>query len=305
MTFLPEFAILPEVLEARGDNLRSVFELCLREGLVRNLRKGSWRQNLAQRLEALSPAGRKVIESLWKSGRLLSCPSFLSSPPETTEEWCREAIASRGHRDLRAIFSERSTAERFAEECLVVPTDDAVERENLRPAQSAALRFHIDDYRDHLLSLIRVAREVCFIDPYINPRHFHYRDGFLQILKLANHNPHRPRISIHRKSEDRPGHELCSEANWGPIFDTWHRRLAAWKLQVEVFIWSRFQSRYFVTNHVGLDAGKGFKCDPSREERHHWCRLSRQDHEGVLRDFDSLGNSPTHKLHCKFNLGVR
>ena len=114
MSLLPEYAVLPEVFEATGDgacvNLRSVFELCLREGIVRNLHSGRCRHSLVQNLTALSPAGQKVFEFLDKSGRLISCPKALPKAPSTSEDWCREAIASRQHRDLSAIFAEKATA---------------------------------------------------------------------------------------------------------------------------------------------------------------------------------------------------
>ena len=311
MSFLPEYALLPEVLEATGEvaciNLRSVFELCLREGIVRNLHSGRWRHRLVQNLATLSPAGQKVFEFLDKSGRLISCPKALPKAPNTSDDWCREAIASRQHRELRAIFAEKATAAQFAKEPIVMGTDEAIERAGLRPANSIELRFHADDYCRQLAPLIRVAREVCFIDPYIDPGHSHYRDGFLKILGLATTSPFRPRIEIHRMSAVGSGskkQELCSENDWRPIFDCWHRQLVAWDLRAEVFIWSKFQSRYFLTNHVGLMAGKGFKSDPGKKERHHWGRLERVDYDGVRRDFNSLGNSPVHERKCQFNIGV-
>ena len=314
MSLLPEYALLPEVLEAAGDgscgNLRAVFELCLREGIVRNLHSGRWRQSLVKNLPALSPAGRKVFEFLDKTGRLISCPKALPKPPDTSEDWCREAIASRQHRDLRAIFAEKATAAQFATEPIVMGMDEAIERAALRPAKSIALRFHADDYCRQLAPLIRVAREVCFIDPYIDPRDPLYHDGFLKILSLATTSPFRPRIEIHRKSEykprrgNQPAIEYCAEKDWLPIFDGWHRQLSAWRLRADVFIWSKFQSRYFLTNHVGLIAGKGFKSDPGKKERHHWGRLEREDYDGVRGDFNSLGNSSIYDRMCQFSIGV-
>ena len=313
MSFLPEYALLPEVLEATDDGasgrLRSVFHMCLRDGLVRNLHSGRWRQRMVQKMPALSPPSREVLEFLIKSGRLRPCRKGLPGPPESSAEWCREAIASHEHRNLRAVLVERSTAVQFPEQPLVLATDDPFERGDISPDESAELRFHVDDYREYLAPLIKVAGEICFIDPYINPNHAHYRHGFLEILKLATDNSNRPPNEIHRMSEyeprrgNQPVRELCSEKEWRPIFADWHHQLVAWKLKVDVHIWSKFGSRYFLTNHVGLLAGKGFKSDPAKKERHHWSRLKREDRDSVRSDFNSLGNSPTYEHRCQFSIG--
>jgi len=310
VSFLPEYALLPEVLEATGDDsresLRSVFELFLREGIVRNLHKGRWCRHLTERQKMLSHGGQKVFKFLVESGRLVSCPEGLPKPPEASEDWCREAIASRRHRDLRAVFAEKTTASQFTEEPIVVVLDEAIERNDLRPAKSIKLRFHVDDYRRHLAPLMQVAREVCFIDPYIHPGHAHYRKGFLEIIKLAASNPYRPRIEIHRMSEVGYKQELCSEREWKPIFADWHRQLAAMRLGAEVLIWSKFASRYFLTNHVGLNAGKGFKSDPSKEEPHYWTPLERTHRDHVRGEFNSLGNSSVkgRVRKCQFSIGA-
>ena len=313
MSFLPEYALLPEVLEVAGDDavgrLRSLFHMFLQDGLVRNLHSGRWRQKMVQKMAVLSPQAREVLEFLIKSGRLRSCPKGLPSPPESSAEWCREAIASHQHRELCAVFAERSTAVQFPKEPLVVTTGDPFERGDIRPDHAAELRFHIDDYREYLTPLIKVASEICFIDPYIDPRHIHYRHGFLEILRLAIDNPKLSSIEIHRMSEyglrrgNQTAPELCSEKDWRPIFADWHRQLVAWKLKVDVHIWSKFGSRYFLTNHAGLSAGKGFKSDPAKKERHHWSLLKRENRDSVRSDFNSLGNSPTYKHWDKFSIG--
>jgi len=315
LSFLPEYAVLPEVLEANGElcsgQLRSLYQMCLRDGLVRNLHKGKWRQDLVQKMTALSPVAREVLEYLIKNGRLISCRNGLPSAPQSSKEWCREAIEShKQHRELRAIFAERSTTVQFPEEPLVLATDDPFERGDFRPDESAELRFHVDDYREYLGPLIKVAREICFIDPYINPNHAHYRHGFLEILKLATDNPNRPPIEIHRMSEyeprrgNQPARELCLEKDWEPIFTDWRRQLRNWKLKVDVHIWSKFGSRYFLTNHAGLSAGKGFKSDSTKKERHHWSSLKRQHRDSVRLDFNPLGNSPTYEHRCRLSIGA-
>lgn len=313
MSFLPEYALLPEVLAATDDGaggrLRTLFHTCLQDGLVRNLHGGRLRQMIVQKMAALSPSAQKILQFLIDSGRLRSCPKCLPDPPESSAEWCREAIASHGHRKLRAVFAERPTAVQFREEPLVLATDDPFERGDIAPDQAAELRFDVDDYLEHLAPLIKVARGICFIDPYINPNHDHYRHGFLEILKLAADNPNRPLMEIHRMSEyeprrgNQPARELCSESEWRPIFADWHRQLVNWNLKVDVHIWSKFGSRYFLTNHVGLSAGKGFKSDPSKKERHHWSLLKREHRDSVRSDFNSLGNSPTYEIRCRFGIG--
>jgi len=313
VSFLPEYALLPEVLEATGDDavgrLRSLFHVCLQDGLVRNLHSGRWRQTIVQKMAALSPSAQKILKFLIDNGRLRSCPKGLSSPPESSVEWCREAIASHKHRELCAVFAERSMAVQFPEEPLVVATDDPFERGDIRPDHAAELRFHTDDYRQYLTPLIKVASGICFIDPHINPNHPHYRHGFLEILRLAIDNPNLSSIEIHRMSEyeprrgNQPARDLCTEKGWRPIFTDWHRQLVAWKLKVDVHIWSKFGSRYFLSNHAGLSAGKGFKSDPAKKERHHWSLLKREHHNSVRSDFNSLGNSPTYEHRCQFCIG--
>jgi len=315
LSFLPEYAVLPEVLEATGEpsirQLRSLTEMFLRDGLVRNLYSGQWRQELVQKMAALSPVACKVLKHLIDDGRLISSRKRSPSRPQSSEEWCREALEShKQHRALRAVFAERSTAVKFAEEPLVLATDDPFERGDIRPDNSAELRFHVDDYREYLGPLIKVAREICFIDPYINPDHAHYRHEFLEVLKLATENPNSAPIQIHRMSEyeprrgNQPAKELCTELAWRPIFADWNRQLAVWKLKVDVHIWGKFGSRYFLTNHVGLSAGKGFKSDPTKKERHHWSMLTGQDRKNLRLHFNPLGQSPTYTHLCHFSIGA-
>ena len=104
MPLLAEYAITPDVFDAAshstdevcGLHLRTIGQVMMEEGLVRDLRAGEWRALLTNHGRPWHRLAKKLVERLFTQGRLVAFPIALPTVPADDKEWCAEALA--GHR---------------------------------------------------------------------------------------------------------------------------------------------------------------------------------------------------------------
>jgi len=71
------------------------------------------------------------------------------------------------------------------------------------------------------------------------------------------------------------------------------------KLQLDVFVWDRFHNRFLITDLLGISVPNGFDVFESADDVTRWTRLSREDRDGVFREF--APNNPLHRLRFQFS----
>ncbi len=133
----------------------------------------------------------------------------LSHTPQTDREWCNEALASHDTTPLNGIIVSAPIERTYRKKSRVSSVNKLLSPnvEWWSPADSSLrLNRTIQDYKDALKLILRHAKSIMFIDPYIYPAQSNYAD-FVQLLEAAGNRPPqspRPLIEIHSKIRNIP-----------------------------------------------------------------------------------------------------
>lgn len=310
MPLLAEYAITPDVFdltsysteEVCGLHLRTIREVLMEEGLVRDLRAGEWRKLLREHDRPWHRWAKEIVKKLATQGRLIEFPPARSAAPASDPEWCAEAIA--GHKRegmLGGVIVTKNVKDLYPTEG-VVERIDKLSRAPWWTSRSPSVRLNrnLGDYLGQLEPILRCANSLQFIDPHLDPTRFGYR-GFPDIL--ASVGQQGPLIEIHRVCYTGSGanRQILDGAELERLFrGTLSESLRAAGLKVEVFIWDDFHDRYLLSNLIGVSMQNGFDTTEKAVDLTTWNRLGRQEHDDVQREFDQA--SGAHKLRRKFSL---
>lgn len=308
MKLLPEFAVLLDVFEGPSEvtRLRAAHlrDTVLREALVRDLHGGRWFRALQEYQSTQDGTTRKILGELLKAlktGRRLTRGAACSdAPPADPSEWIKEAIASHQRTPLDAILTGATTGTAASGRPVVSVDELLLDGESYRPVESVRVKLQTADYVAHLAPILRHAGRICFIDPYLNPKHSDYR-AFPELILQMQSRTQKPRIELHLKY--RQGETAISEQEeWKSSFSDWDARFRTAKIPVRVRVWNDFHNRYLLSDLIGLHVGKGFRTTTDSKAFDDWSRLGRKGRLDVDAEFDS--NSSDHKLICDFTIGI-
>ena len=112
MPLLADYAITPDVFDVmsyqnEGEceaRLELIREPILTEGVVRDLRNGEWRRSFEDHTRPWHRRGMELVRKLATQDGLIQFPSTLPAPPVSDQEWCTEALDSRGVRAFTGGF---------------------------------------------------------------------------------------------------------------------------------------------------------------------------------------------------------
>ena len=315
MALLADYAITPDVFdvmsyqnegecEARLELIRGPM---LTEGVVRDLRNGEWRRSFEDHTRPWHRRGMELVRKLATQGRLIQFPSTLPAPPVSDQEWCAEALASRG---IRAFTGGIIVTETVKDAHLRQPLVARIDRLGSTPwwaarRSSVTLSRTLEDYSQHLEPVLRCSNSLMFIDPHLDPMQERYGE-FDELIEMAGRRQPPPRLEIHRVCYEGsgPGRRFPMMED-GKYFERRFRdgisaRLCAAGLEAEVFIWDDFHDRYLISNLIGILLPNGFDTtqDPNSVTR--WARLDRNDRDGVQREFDVARQR--HTLRARFTI---
>ena len=314
MPLLADYAITPDVFDvtsyandeicaARLENIR---EAVLYEGLVRDLRDGSWRTLFRSKDRPWHRRGTELVRKLATQGRLIRQRPALPNSPRDDQEWCAEALAS--HADCPfggGVIVTESVKKVYADE-LLVSRIDRLSSASWWAARSPSvtLRRTLADYQKHLNPVLRCSNSIMFIDPHLDPVRPGYRD-FGALLARSGQREPAPTIEIHRVRYEGsgPGRRFPMNDDNSYFESRFHDKLAgalcAAGLRAKVFVWDDFHDRFLISNLIGISLPNGFDTGgPHGETR--WARLGRNDRDDVQREFDPASNR--HKLHGQFSI---
>lgn len=315
MALLADYAITPDVLDvasysnvkecaARLENIR---EAMLKEGLVRDLRDGEWKNVFESDERFWHRRGKELVKKLKTQGRLVPCAPARPFRPANDNDWCAEALASHEVRPLQGgvIVTEQVKRE-HAKERLVA----RIERLSSAAwwtarGPSVTVRRTATDYEKHLDLVLRYSNLIVLIDPYLDPKKPRYR----QIGKLLSHAGNRkpaPKIEIHRACYKGSEHRHKPQMHGDAAYFERRFRSALGKtlrdtdLQIEVFLWDDFHDRYLISNIIGIALQNGFDTTDAPDTVTRWARLSRDDRDDVRREFQR--SSRLHKPQGDFKI---
>ncbi|MYB56326.1 MAG: hypothetical protein F4X51_08050 [Gemmatimonadetes bacterium] len=314
MALFSEYAVTPDVFnESCYDSpalcdtyLRQLQQVFFTEGLVRDLRNGEWQAFFSTHARPWHARIKHILKNLTVKGRLVPGDPALNHTPQTDREWCNEALASHQTTPLNGIIVSDAIERTYRKNQLV----ESVSRLSQSTCAwwdptNSSLRLNrtIQDYKDALKLILRHAKSIMFIDPYIDPSQRNYAD-FIQLIEAIDNRPSqspRPLVEIHRKSLrvsgknaslwDQQDMENTFRNEFGPV-------LSQSNLKAEVFIWDDFHDRYLISNLGGILVPYGFDTSSKPDDLTTWSRLGRSDRDDVQREFARESNK--HKLHFDF-----
>lgn len=282
---LYEFAMTPDLFDASVLNTDSRSGIVLvqllrgiaENGLLANLHKDRWvRHVVDERIATLSPELRakilKCISMLHDRHRLVRHPKCLTSDPLTDPEWLDLAFESHDRIPFHAIILSKILKEECNREC-----DALVEFLNsLDSAQwidsrkrTLSVTKSKTGYQTALAPILRHAKSLVLIDPYLNSQESRYFDTITicsNALGQRGHTRLQGRIDIHAKAcEQKPSHLTINDQ-----FSTWAKRLlpliSADGHRFRVFLWEsmpnseKFHDRYILTDQCGITVSGGLDC---------------------------------------------
>ncbi len=316
MALFSEYAVTPDVFNLACYNSRDLWETHIRqlqqtfltEGLVRDLRNGEWQQFLSG--NAWDRLVRNFLKNLNINGRLVPSNPELSHTPQTDNEWCKEALASHDTTPLNGIIVSDAIERTYRKKSRVSSVNKLLfpNVEWWSPTDSSLrLKRTITDYKDALKLILRHAKSIMLIDPYIDPEQRNYAD-FIQLLEAAGNRPTQspqPLVEIHRKSLRGSGKNapLWDQKNMENTFrNKFGPALLQSNLKVKVFVWDDFHDRYMISDLVGIQMSNGFDTATGPLQTI-WSRIGRTDREDVERDFDANIQGKRHPKY-QFNFTI-
>ncbi len=315
MALFSEYAVTPDVFnESCYDSpalcdayFRQLLEVFFGEGLVRNLRNGEWQAFFSTHTRSWHDRTKHILKNLAEAGRLVPGDPALSHTPQTDREWCNEALESHKITPLNGIIVSDPIRSTYRRNQLV----ESVSRLSQSTCSwweptNSSLRLErtISQYIDALKLILRHAKSIMFIDPYIYPAQSNYTD-FVQLLEAAGNRPPKspqPLIEIHSKIRNISGktkeetHQIMENNfrnEFGPV-------LSQSNLKAEVFTWDDFHDRYLISNLGGIQMSNGFDTSSKPDDLTTWSRLGRSARDDVQREFARESNK--HKLQFNFTI---
>jgi len=312
---LYEFAMTPDLFDPLVVGLNPRLEIILVEllrgmcdnGLVANLHNEGWHKHVISRLRGLSPElQHQVIEcfnTLYDRNRLVAHPARNGGDPADDHDWLELALVSHRRIPFHSIFLSqglldlRLQCDPTFQEAACIEFSCALNSPLWRGrSQTLPLTQSLADYRRALTPILRHARALTLVDPYLTPherRFYGTVELCAQLLGQRGFETRAGRIHIHA------GDPTARTArNQEPVRD----RLAAWASRLQplvrrfrhrfkVFLWGRrpggelFHDRYILTDQCGISvpAGLDYRNPPSRTT---WTLLDNSTYLSRLQDYD-------------------
>jgi len=309
---LYEFAMTPELFDASVVNTDSKAETILVEllrgvaenGLLANLHKGRWLRHVTdKRATTLSPALRDKVFAclsvLYDRHRLVRHPKCMAGDPSTDMDWLNLALKSHGRIRFHAIVLSQPMIDSCAQEC-----DDFVEFfgsldskqwENRRK-KSLTLTKSKAGYRQALAPILRYAKSLSLIDPYMNSHNSRYFDTVTicsNVMGQRGFSRLQGRIHIHAEADKQKpyGKSLAY------YLDAWEQKLRPLVTKdghrFKVFLWKSISGselmhdRFILTDQCAISTPGGLDCRThSHANSTDWSLLDEDVRQCRLNDYD-------------------
>lgn len=282
---LYEFAMTPELFDASVVNAESSAGIVIVEllrglaenGLLANLHKDRWLRHVTEeRTNTLSPALKdKVLACLSvldSRHRLVRHPKCMTGDPGTDVDWLNLSLESHQRIPFHAIVLSQSMIDACGQECdAFVEFLGSLDSEqwNGRRKRSLTLTRSDAGYRQALAPILRYAKSLSLIDPYMNSHETRYFDTVTICSNLMGQRGHtrlHGRIHLHAEAgKQKPyGQQLTD------YLDAWEQKLRPLVTndghRFKVFLWESIpgsetmHDRFILTDQCGISTPGGLDC---------------------------------------------
>lgn len=282
---LYEFAMTPDLFDASlaktdgsaGTILVELLRGIAENGLLANLHKDRWLRHVTEkRMTSLPPALRDKVFAcfsvLHDRHRLVRHPKCIAGDPDSDEEWLTLAFESHDRIPFHAIILSQLLIDSCGRACdalveFLGSLDSA--QWNARRKRTLSLTKSNADYRSALSALLRHARSLALIDPWLNSQESRYFDTVAicaNVLGQRGYERLRGRIDIHVEAGKQkpygrtvPDHFAAWEQRLRPLITSNGHRF-------RVFLWESLpgsetmHDRFILTDQCGISVPAGLDC---------------------------------------------
>lgn len=295
---------MPDVFSASVNERNPVLEVILEEflqgvlqsGLIASLDEDQWRPNVLQQVQQL-PEGRHrqrviaLLAQLQKDGRLVRHHKCDAGTPRNPNEW--RALALESHRIIPfdgIVCSHNLMQQANSSENLIELSQILTASLWLKRRRTLSLVQREQDYEKALAPLLRHARELHLVDPYMSPIAKNLATVKLCVQAMSNRAQGHARgnIYIHECNYGiRDGGALIEEEP-SQRFDRWEQQLrqilnSPVPHAIQVLIWNAWpgrrpmHDRYILTDQCGVQVPAGLECPGGGSAKStDWCLLDRE-----------------------------
>lgn len=321
---LYEFAMTPDLFDntfhqdiLAGTILKELLKGITVNGILANLNEGGWERLVAKKISLLSSHSlRDKIISLFNlldnRKRLIQQPRLQKIDPISDIEWLNLTLKLHTRNNLYAIILSNELRNLYSDNCdEFIDFYDSLDSEKWDIFKTQTRDLSIsktpNEYKKALLPVLKYARKVKLIDPYINP----YEDRFLNIVRFcAELSTNGCKIFIHSNYEIPPPNRFPHH-NAEQRLNYWETKLnpliRLYNCIFYVYFWKRknpqspdMHNRYILTDQCGIKVAHGLDCSPSNANIDEWNILDEDKRNKLWWEYEKSTSPYEYVDHRKF-----
>lgn len=275
-------------------------------GLLANFDKGQWLKHVKERIELLPPALKDNIltclEILDNRHRLVRHPKRLERSPNSDNEWLSLIFESHDRIpfDFIILNDKSNETTRLSDKSIIKFLSILNSARWRSRSRSITLRKNFQDYRNILKKILRHAKSLSLVDPYLNYKESRYFDTIeicSNVMGQRGHSRLNGRIDIHCElNKQKPNHKNCDDHK-----KVWKEKLRKLMLndkhKFRVFLWESLpgsetlHDRYILTDQCAIMTPGGLDCrNMSHANKTKWCLLDENERIDLLNDYRKEAN---------------
>ena len=212
---------------------------------------------------------RECLSTLDKRHRLIRRPKCIEESPSTDQDWLNLALDSHNRTPLYAIIlSQELMHNSDSKSDVFIEFFDSLNSKlwNGR-RRTLSVKKTLDDYKRYLTPVLRYARSLKLIDPWLNPLELRYYNTLEICSRILGHRVHSqpsPRIDIH-VAESKDNNQTIED-----YFATWKQKLnpliGEYGHHFRIYLWGSgpnsesMHDRFILTDQCGISVPWGLDC---------------------------------------------
>lgn len=317
---LYEFAIMPELFDAStisGDKRAEVIlpqilnGMLKNGGLLANLNKDKWQGHVEERVGTLVsdfPDLRDriltLIRTLDDRHRLIRHPKSKRGGPSTDQDWLNVTLDSHEETRFHAIILSQALKDGCTCGCDVfVEFFNCLNSKRWNDCRrTLSVRKTLDDYKRYLARVLRYAKRLVLIDPYLSPEKEYLDTIEICSEMLGQRRESQGRLancSIHIHAEEDSGfrHEYGTKHETVEDYlNSWEKRLhpliEEYGHSFRVLVWksgsNSMHDRFILTDQCGISVPWGLDCPkkPKKDANTDWGLLDEETRRKRWEQYD-------------------
>lgn len=301
---LYELAITPDVFDATtlnsdpvlGVNLIEVLRGACDNGMIANLHEGAWIKHVTERLQDCSPALKDKLKQclllIDKRKRLVQRSNANALDPVSDHDWLYVTLKSHQHMPFYGIVLGQALLNAHGtSDPVFINHASVLDSERWRNRRRTVMLTRSEpDYRTYLTPVLRHARKVVLIDPYLRC----YAPHSFRIVEIC------AELLAQRDRSISPGYIYIQAGNpnaWpiATLLHEWKQRLQPlanhYGYRFKVFLWrsrpsNRFHDRFILTDQCGIMSSNSLESFPNTSSTIIWSLLDEDDRDRCFQSFN-------------------